>query len=375
MIAGLRKVSVNANQLVAEGDVLGTPAKNHRLSITCNGGSAPPSPPAVPTPASFEGNTFHLWFPGRVEKLTSGADGVNFVIVQTEDYRGEHGCMLTAAGFKTALVKQGDKVEGGAAIGAVGKHTTTNVKCEGKASWNNFVDGQPRGPDHPAVAPVAPPAAPVAPAAPVPMAHPGSPAPPVPTIPAAYAPPPPAAVAPVAPLSPRVAPNPQPAPMPAPAPQVAPAPAPNPAMVPRTPKPIVGASHPVLENGARISSPFGGRLDPLNGQPNAWHDGVDLAAPLGAPVHTPAAGKVTFAGEQPGYANVIEIGYADGVRMRYAHLDSFAVKAGDTVKEGDVIGTVGTDANSTGPHVHFEILEGGVTQDPSKITGLVLIGK
>jgi murein DD-endopeptidase MepM/ murein hydrolase activator NlpD len=146
-------------------------------------------------------------------------------------------------------------------------------------------------------------------------------------------------------------------------------------MVPRTPKPIVGASHPVLENGARISSPFGGRLDPLNGQPNAWHDGVDLAAPLGAPVHTPAAGKVTFAGEQPGYANVIEIGYADGVRMRYAHLDSFAVKAGDTVKEGDVIGTVGTDANSTGPHVHFEILEGGVTQDPSKITGLVLIGK
>ncbi len=135
---------------------------------------------------------------------------------------------------------------------------------------------------------------------------------------------------------------------------------------------LAGADRAVLDPPAHLSSGFGFRTDPFT-KMAAWHEGVDLASPLDASVHTPVAGKVTFAGQKPGYNNVVEISAANDYKLRLGHLGALSVKEGDVVVAGDMIGTVGMDDKSTGPHVHFEVWWKGRGVDPQQVKGLSLI--
>lgn len=124
--------------------------------------------------------------------------------------------------------------------------------------------------------------------------------------------------------------------------------------------------------GAQISQPFGPTT--LSLEPSAvvdgvqyahFHDGLDLAAPLGTPVVAAAAGTVTSAGRQSDGAVVVRIRHDDGSESLYGHLDpDLAVSAGDRVVAGERIGSVGLTGRTTGPHVHFELVVGGRTVDP-----------
>ena len=114
-----------------------------------------------------------------------------------------------------------------------------------------------------------------------------------------------------------------------------------------------------------MSSPYGYRVDPISGK-RAWHAGVDFAGRAGSDVIAVASGVVTFAGNRSGYGMLVEISHGDGYVTRYGHHESLAVKTGQIVKQGQVIGAMGSSGRSTGPHVHFEVLKNGRHVDPSK---------
>ncbi|BBQ00988.1 hypothetical protein BSFA1_61160 (plasmid) [Burkholderia sp. SFA1] len=116
----------------------------------------------------------------------------------------------------------------------------------------------------------------------------------------------------------------------------------------------------------RVSSDFSlRRLDPVT---HRWqsHDGVDLAAPSGTPVHATAQGTVTFVGRQTGYGKVVMLENPPPYSTVYAHLSRFAkgIRNGDTVKRGQVIGYVGETGWATGPHLHYEVRIGDIAMDP-----------
>jgi len=92
--------------------------------------------------------------------------------------------------------------------------------------------------------------------------------------------------------------------------------------------------------------------------------GTDIALPTGTPILAATGGTVTFAGEMGGYGLVIFIDNGEGVVTVYAHCDTLLVITGQTVEAGDVIATVGSTGNSTGPHLHFEIIRNGRHLNP-----------
>jgi murein DD-endopeptidase MepM/ murein hydrolase activator NlpD len=114
-----------------------------------------------------------------------------------------------------------------------------------------------------------------------------------------------------------------------------------------------------------MSSPFGMRLDPFLGRP-AVHTGIDLRGEIGEPVHATAAGKVSIAGREGGYGNMVEINHGNGLATRYGHLSKILVKVGQTVRIGEVIGLIGSTGRSTGPHLHYETRINGEAVDPQK---------
>ena len=109
----------------------------------------------------------------------------------------------------------------------------------------------------------------------------------------------------------------------------------------------------------------GGLVNPLRNaiisQPfSASHNGMDFAAPTGTPVGAAGPGRVSSAGwSSYGGGNEIHIDHPNGLQTWYAHLSSFAVKMGDMVRAGQLIGQVGSTGNSTGPHLHYMVLNGG----------------
>lgn len=113
-----------------------------------------------------------------------------------------------------------------------------------------------------------------------------------------------------------------------------------------------------------ISSPFGVRIDPINGR-RVMHRGVDFAAPEASEVIAVASGVVTYAGERGGYGRMVEINHGGGYTTLYGHHKKLAVSTGDVVKKGQTIGYVGSTGRSTGPHVHYEVLKDGRTVDPA----------
>jgi len=114
-----------------------------------------------------------------------------------------------------------------------------------------------------------------------------------------------------------------------------------------------------------VTSDFGQRLDPYTAD-RVMHAGLDIAAPHGKEVVSPAEGTVVFAGLEGGYGNVLVIDHGYGIKTRYGHLAKVAVKTGDRIKRGQVVAVVGNTGRSTGPHLHYEVRVNGIPQNPRK---------
>lgn len=129
---------------------------------------------------------------------------------------------------------------------------------------------------------------------------------------------------------------------------------------------VVGrfAGHAPLSR-ARLTSGFGQRRHPVYGT-RGFHSGIDLAAAQGTPVQASSGGRVRRAGHAGGYGVLVTIEHPGGIETRYAHLSAVAVRPGQTVSAGEVIGYVGSTGRSTGPHLHYEVRSGGVAVDPAR---------
>jgi murein DD-endopeptidase MepM/ murein hydrolase activator NlpD len=115
---------------------------------------------------------------------------------------------------------------------------------------------------------------------------------------------------------------------------------------------------------SRVSSGFAMRFHPIQHQWKA-HLGVDYAAATGTPVRTVGDGTVEFAGVQNGFGNVVIVKHSNLDQTLYAHLSRVGVRTGQTVAQGQYIGSVGQSGWATGPHLHFEFRVNGVHQNPS----------
>jgi len=104
----------------------------------------------------------------------------------------------------------------------------------------------------------------------------------------------------------------------------------------------------------RITSSFGERQDPFNGE-GAFHSGVDISAEFGEAVRASADGVVEIASMAAGYGREIVVNHGNGIQTLYGHLSGFAVTAGQQVSRGQVIGYVGMTGRATGPHLHYEV--------------------
>ena len=132
-------------------------------------------------------------------------------------------------------------------------------------------------------------------------------------------------------------------------------------------------------DGARISSNFGMRKHPISGF-NKMHKGVDFAAPTGTPIYAGGNGIIEYVGRNGGYGKYIRIRHNNGYKTAYAHLSSYkkGISKGVRVNQGEVIGYVGSTGNSTGPHLHYEIIYQNKHINPLKLklpSGKILEGK
>ena len=114
-----------------------------------------------------------------------------------------------------------------------------------------------------------------------------------------------------------------------------------------------------------LSSRYGKRNDPFTGKQD-FHEGLDFAGKKGSEVITVGDGVVSWAGKRSGYGNLIEVNHGNGYSTRYGHNQKHLVEVGDKVKKGQQIALMGSTGRSTGPHVHFELLQNGKTVNPSK---------
>ena len=113
------------------------------------------------------------------------------------------------------------------------------------------------------------------------------------------------------------------------------------------------------------TSPFGLRTNPLTGEADEMHHGLDFGAACGTPVIASAEGTVTVAGWHPfGGGNRLEIDHGNGLKTTYNHLERIDVPVGQQMALGSKIATVGTTGNSTGCHLHFEVVLDGTPVDP-----------
>jgi murein DD-endopeptidase MepM/ murein hydrolase activator NlpD len=114
-----------------------------------------------------------------------------------------------------------------------------------------------------------------------------------------------------------------------------------------------------------ITSSFGTRVDPFT-RGLAMHSGIDFRAPTGTAVRATAPGRVIEAGYGGGYGRMVEIDHGNGLSTRYAHLSGIQVSEGDTIRAGQVIGSVGSTGRSTGPHLHYEVRIDDDATDPMR---------
>lgn len=132
-------------------------------------------------------------------------------------------------------------------------------------------------------------------------------------------------------------------------------------------------------NGARLSSGFGKRRHPILGY-SKMHKGADYAAPKGTPIQAAGNGVIVASGWNGAYGKYIRIRHNDTFHTAYAHMNAIrkGMSKGARVKQGQIIGTVGSTGRSTGPHLHYEVLKHGKQVNPLKVkmpTGRKLKGK
>ncbi|RLC09442.1 MAG: M23 family peptidase [Deltaproteobacteria bacterium] len=114
-----------------------------------------------------------------------------------------------------------------------------------------------------------------------------------------------------------------------------------------------------------VTSKFGMRRSPFTGR-SEFHKGLDIANRKGTPVFATADGTVIYADAKSFWGNLIVIDHGHGMVTRYAHLNKFLKKSGDTVKRGEKIAEIGNTGRSTGPHLHYEVNLNGTPIDPTK---------
>jgi len=112
-----------------------------------------------------------------------------------------------------------------------------------------------------------------------------------------------------------------------------------------------------------LSSLYGGRIHPITKKPNN-HTGIDIPAPKNSNIYAAKSGVVVTSTYNKSYGNYVVVSHSDGTSTLYAHMNKRGVKEGQTVKQGDVIGYVGTTGSSTGNHLHFEVRVNGSRIDP-----------
>lgn len=125
-----------------------------------------------------------------------------------------------------------------------------------------------------------------------------------------------------------------------------------------------GALMPVA---GRLTSGFGVRRHPVLGIAR-MHKGLDIAAPSGAPIRAPMDGVVQMAGWAGGYGKFVKLRHAGNMATGFGHMSRIAVRNGERVSRGDVIGYVGSTGMSTGPHLHYELWKNGVPTNPGRVT-------
>jgi murein DD-endopeptidase MepM/ murein hydrolase activator NlpD len=131
-------------------------------------------------------------------------------------------------------------------------------------------------------------------------------------------------------------------------------------------------------DGARLSSGYGMRRHPIKGY-TRMHEGTDFAAPPGTPIYASGNGTIERIGYNGGYGNYVQIDHGHGFETAYGHMRGFkqGLDRGDRVSQGEVIGYVGNTGQSTGPHLHYEILKRGEPVNPRGLdlpTGRTLTG-
>ena len=131
-------------------------------------------------------------------------------------------------------------------------------------------------------------------------------------------------------------------------------------------------------DGARLSSGFGMRRHPILGY-SRMHQGIDFAAPSGTPIKAAGDGVIEVAGRDGGYGNYVRIRHNSEHKTAYGHLSRFAsgIRPGVRVRQGQTIGYVGSTGQSTGPHLHYEVMVNNAQVNPMSLrlpTGKVLAG-
>ena len=115
-----------------------------------------------------------------------------------------------------------------------------------------------------------------------------------------------------------------------------------------------------------LSSTYGRRPDPFDGGTD-FHQGLDFAADRGTPVRATADGTVGSAGYSGNYGNQVLVDHGFGIGTRFGHLSKLSVRAGQTVRRGEIIGYVGATGRATGSHLHYEILLNGQPINPLRL--------
>lgn len=124
--------------------------------------------------------------------------------------------------------------------------------------------------------------------------------------------------------------------------------------------------------GGEVSSTFGLKRY-YNGKAKGYHGGLDIAAPRGAPVRAAGSGRVVLAGDFFFTGNTVFVDHGYGLLTAYFHMDELAVKDGERLEEGRIVGRVGSTGRSTGPHLHWSVYVSGVKADPESL--LSVLGK
>ena len=115
-----------------------------------------------------------------------------------------------------------------------------------------------------------------------------------------------------------------------------------------------------------ITSRMGSRQDPMTGGTD-YHAGLDIAGEKGQPIYATASGRVSQAGYQGAYGNLVVVEHDFGIQTKYGHLSSFSVKPGQNVNRGDMIGRLGATGRATGYHLHYEVRANGRLLNPLQL--------